>query len=156
MPGYRWHYLARIWRTPVLGEIFQATATRSGFRLLLKHGNPRGLPKPFVDRMYDDYDRGTRRAVLRLYRATSNPGAFADAFGATFRQLDVPALVIWGAADPYVPVSYAERQREFFRRARVVILERSGHWPFADDPEAVDAALVPFLRDQITARSPAV
>jgi pimeloyl-ACP methyl ester carboxylesterase len=156
MPGYRWHYLARIWRTPVVGEIFQATATRSGFRLLLRHGNPRGLPTPFIDRMYDDYDRGTRRAVLRLYRATGSPGALAGAMGATFRQLDVPALVIWGAADPYVPVAYAERQREFFRRARVVILERSGHWPFADDPEAVDAALVPFLREQITAPSPAM
>jgi pimeloyl-ACP methyl ester carboxylesterase len=156
MPGYRWHYLARIWRTPVVGEIFQAAATRSGFRLLLKHGNPRGLPRSFVDRMYDDYDRGTRRAVLRLYRATNNPGALADEMGAIFRQLDVPALIIWGAADPYVPVAYAERQREFFRRVKVVILERSGHWPFADDPEAIDATLVPFLRDQITARSLAV
>ena len=30
--GYRWHILARIWRTPVLGELFQATATRPLFR----------------------------------------------------------------------------------------------------------------------------
>ena len=32
MPGYRWHFLARIWRTPVLGEIFMATTTRFGFK----------------------------------------------------------------------------------------------------------------------------
>jgi pimeloyl-ACP methyl ester carboxylesterase len=102
--------------------------------------------------MYDDYDRGTRRAVLRLYRATRNVGALADETGATFRRLDVPALVIWGAADPYVSVAYAERQREFFRRAKVVILERSGHWPFADDPAGVEAVLVPFLRDQMAAQ----
>lgn len=153
MPGYRWHYLARVWRTPVVGEIFQATATRAAFHLLLKHGNPRGLPRAFVDRMYDDYDRGTRRAVLRLYRATGSPGALAGVMGAVYRQLDLPALVIWGAADPYVPVRFAERQREFFPRAQVVILERSGHWPFADDPEAVDAALVPFLREQMTAQT---
>ncbi len=42
--GYRWHYLARIWRTSLLGEVFMATTTRPGFRLLLKHGNPRGRP----------------------------------------------------------------------------------------------------------------
>src|SRR5512132_1250184 len=36
LPGYRWHYLARIWRTPVLGELFQATTTRAAFRLLLR------------------------------------------------------------------------------------------------------------------------
>ena len=32
---------------------------------LLRRGNPRGLPRAFVDRMYDDFDRDTRRAVLR-------------------------------------------------------------------------------------------
>ncbi len=151
MPGYRWHSLARIWRTPIVGELFQATTTRFAFGLLLKHSNPRRLPKAMVDRMYHDLDWGTKRAVLRLYRATDNPGQMAEALGSFFRQLDVPALVIWGAADPYVPVAYAERQREFFPRARIVILEESGHWPFADDPEAVAAALIPFLRKQLEA-----
>ena len=33
--GYRWHHYARIWRTPILGEVFQATASRPAFRLLL-------------------------------------------------------------------------------------------------------------------------
>ena len=149
MPGYRWHYMARIWRTPIVGEIFQATATRWGFHASLRHGNPRGLPRAFVDRMYDDYDRGTRRAVLRLYRATSDPGSLSAAFAAGHPARDVPVLVIWGAADPYVPVAYAERQREFFPRARVVTLERSGHWPFADDPDAVAAEVVPFLKGQM-------
>jgi pimeloyl-ACP methyl ester carboxylesterase len=32
MPGYRWHFLARIWRTPVLGEIFMATTRASASR----------------------------------------------------------------------------------------------------------------------------
>src|SRR5213078_313096 len=35
LPGYRWHRLARIWRRPVLGELFQATATRRLFRSAL-------------------------------------------------------------------------------------------------------------------------
>jgi pimeloyl-ACP methyl ester carboxylesterase len=41
LPGYRWHALARLWRTPRAGELFMATATRPGFRLLLRRGNPR-------------------------------------------------------------------------------------------------------------------
>ena len=57
LPGYRWHALARLWRTPHAGELLMATTTRLGFRLLLRRGNPRGLPRPFVDRMYDDFDR---------------------------------------------------------------------------------------------------
>ena len=39
--GYRWHVLARIWRTPVLGELFQATATRATFRLVFFVGAAR-------------------------------------------------------------------------------------------------------------------
>ncbi len=151
LPGYRWHYLARIWRTPFLGELFFATTTRTAFGLSLKHGNPRGLPKAMVDRMYRDLDWGTKRAVLRLYRTANNPAQMADMLGPLFRQLDVPALVIWGAADPYVPVRYAERQREFFPRARIVILEQSGHWPFADDPQTVADAFIPFLQKQLEA-----
>ena len=36
--GYRWHRYARIWRTPGLGELFQATTSRPAFRLLLEIG----------------------------------------------------------------------------------------------------------------------
>jgi pimeloyl-ACP methyl ester carboxylesterase/flavin-dependent dehydrogenase len=143
---YRWHYLARIWRTPLVGELFMATATRPGFRLLLEHGNPRGLPRTFVDRMYDDFDRGTRRAVLKLYRATSDPAATSRQMAEALRQMSRPALVVWGKHDPYVPVALAERQREVFPGAEVVILKGSGHWPFADDPEGVKRAVIPFLR----------
>ena len=151
LPGYRWHYLARIWRTPVLGELFQLLATRSGFHRLLKHGNPRGLPRDFVDGMYDDYDRGTRRAVLRLYRAASDPNGLTEQLAAVLRPLALPALVIWGRHDPYIDAAYAERQREVFPAARVVMLDQSGHWPYADDPAAVASALVPFLRAQVGA-----
>jgi pimeloyl-ACP methyl ester carboxylesterase len=147
--GYRWHYLARIWRTPVLGEVFQATTTMPGFRLLLRHGNPRGLPRGFVERMYRDFDRGTKRAVLRLYRAT--PSGALETPLPTMRQLDPPALVVWGRHDPYLHVKHAERQRQAFPSAEVAVLDGSGHWPFADNPEGVAALVVPFLRRQIDA-----
>ena len=57
-----------------LGELFQATATRRVFRFMINRNEPRGLPREFVETMYDHYDRRTRRAVLKLYRATPDPG----------------------------------------------------------------------------------
>jgi pimeloyl-ACP methyl ester carboxylesterase len=145
LPGYKWHRLARVWRTPVLGEIFQGTATRRAFRTLISRGEPRGLPRPFVERMYDHYDRRTRRAVLKLYRATDDPGAPEPELVAALRERDPPALVIWGGGDSYLPSSYAERQREFVPRAEVNVLPDSGHWPFADDPAEVKRLLLAFL-----------
>jgi pimeloyl-ACP methyl ester carboxylesterase len=145
LPGYRWHTLARVWRTPVLGEIFQATATRRAFRWLVGRGEPRGLPRAFLDTMYDHYDRATRRAVLKLYRATSDPGAGAAELAALLAPRDLPALVIWGEHDAYLPWSYAARQRDLFPSAEVHVLAASGHWPFADAPETVERLLVEHL-----------
>lgn len=145
LPGYRWHRLARIWRTPVIGEAFQATATRGAFKWLINRAEPRGLPDRFLDEMYDHYDRRTRRAVLKLYRATDDPGAAAREFTALIAPRDVPALVIWGAGDAYLPASFAERQREPFPSAEVHVLDGSGHWPYADAPDRVEGLFAGFL-----------
>ncbi|HET7591220.1 MAG TPA: alpha/beta hydrolase [Solirubrobacterales bacterium] len=145
LPGYRWHKLARIWRTPVLGELFQATATRSAFRALLNRNEPRGLPRDFVEAMYDHYDRRTRKAVLALYRDTDDPGSAAVEFSKLMAPRDIPALVIWGEHDAYLPAAYAERQRDAFPSADVHVLPASGHWPFADAPDTVERLATEFL-----------
>lgn len=145
LAGYRWHRLARIWRTPVVGELFQATATRRAFRALLGRNEPRGLPREFVEQMYDHYDRPTRRAVLKLYRATDDPGGMSEHLVGLFRDREIPALVIWGEHDAYLPSSYAQRQRQAFPAADIHVLPASGHWPFADAPETVERIFVEFL-----------
>lgn len=154
MPGYEWHTMAKRWRTPVLGELLQAWIPRGAWRRAMQRSSPRGLPPEFVDKMYDDYDRPTRRAVLKLYRATSDPGEAARAVGAEMAKLHKPALVVWGAKDPFIGVEFAERQREFFDVQDVLILPDSGHWPFQDDPDRVAQAVVPFLRAQLGAGAP--
>jgi pimeloyl-ACP methyl ester carboxylesterase len=145
LPGYKWHRLARIWRTPVLGELFMATANRRAFLMLVDRDEPRGLPRPFTERMWDHYDKRTKRAVLKLYRATDEPGAPDPALVAALKAADPPALVIWGGGDAYLPSHYAERQREFLAKAEVNVLPHSGHWPFADDPAEVERLLLDFL-----------
>lgn len=147
LPGYRWHPMARIWRTPVLGELMQAMTTRSAFRFAQNRIEPRGLPREFVEGMFDHYDRRTRAAVLKLYRATGDPGGMSEALIQAFAGRDVPALVIWGEHDAYLPASYAQRQREVFPSADVHVLPASGHWPFADAPDTVERLLAEFLTE---------
>jgi pimeloyl-ACP methyl ester carboxylesterase len=152
MPGYRWHIMARLWRTPLLGELFMATTNRSGFKLSLKRGNPRGLPDAYLEEMNRNFDKGTRRAVLRLYRNTGDVSALSERIAGVLAPRRIPALVVWGAADPYVPARYAEVQRQFFDVRRVALLGDSGHWPMIDNPAAVGEAVLPFLREQLAAR----
>jgi pimeloyl-ACP methyl ester carboxylesterase len=144
---YRWHHYARIWRTPVLGEVFMATASRPGFRLLLGRENPR-LTHDQLDRIYEaSRPWATKRAVLKLYRATSAATLAAPAAG--LRPLDRPALVIWGTQDAYVPREQAERQRQAFPSAQVELLEGHGHWVMLEDPERVASLVIPFLTRQL-------
>lgn len=150
-PGYRWHVMARLWRTPVVGELLMATTTHVAMRLLMRRGNPRGLPAAYFDEMYANFDAGTRRAVLALYRNTSDLGAMTDAVAAVLAPRRLPATVVWGARDPYIPVRYAELQRRFFDVDGIAILGDSGHWPMIDNPEATAAAVVPFLRRRVGA-----
>jgi pimeloyl-ACP methyl ester carboxylesterase len=145
LPGYKWHRMAKIWRTPIVGELSQALSFRSGMKRALAAAEPKGLPEEFMDRMYDQYDKRTKKSVLKLYRSTDDPGAAATELSAWMAQKDVPALVIWGKGDSYLPSSYAERQREAFPSAEVHVLADSGHWPFADAPEMVEGLLVGFL-----------
>lgn len=146
LPGYRWHYLARIWRTPVLGEAFMRLGTFPALRLLSRHGNPRGLPLDTLRRMYCDYKNpAIQLAVLRLYRATDEVAVSGVHLQERLRALDPPALVVWGARDPYLPVRYVQAQRDTFPRAEIVMLADSGHWPMIDHPVAVEQPVLQFL-----------
>jgi pimeloyl-ACP methyl ester carboxylesterase len=62
LPGYRWHRLARIWRRPVLGELFQAISTPRMLRRMLPRQEPRGLP---AERCWSSTARPTTRARRR-------------------------------------------------------------------------------------------
>jgi pimeloyl-ACP methyl ester carboxylesterase len=147
--GFEQHRVGRLWARPVVGEVVMALTSRGRFSKAIREANPK-LPARDIDAMYDDYDRGTRRMVLRLYRNRTNDEVLGAA-AAHFAGLDRPALVVWGGADPFVPLHHAEQQKMAFPSAEVVVLPDSSHWPFLDDPEGVASKVVPFLRSRVAA-----
>ena len=146
LPGYKWHSLARIWRTPVLGELFQAASTGRAFTRGLASKEPRGLPSEFLEGMGEPLrpaDQARRAEALPRNRRPGRGGARSSR--RSWRPRNLPALVIWGEEDAYLPAAYAERQRDAFPAADVHVLPASGHWPFADSPEAVERLLIEYL-----------
>lgn len=148
--GYTWHKYARIWRTPLLGELFMLTATRRAYHFLLNSENPKPFPPAFIDRMFDDNASwASKRAVLKLYRATTDLAGMSQALGDALRPLRLPALVVWGKGDSFLPYEFAEQQRETFPDAEVCLLDGCGHWPFIDEPQRCADLIVPFLTKQV-------
>ncbi|MEO2088732.1 MAG: alpha/beta hydrolase [Gemmataceae bacterium] len=109
--------------------------------------SPKPMPDAFFDRVWKYSDWGHRRAVLKLYRASKHVGKQAPPIPEFAKTL--PVCVIWGAGDPFIPVEFAERQKEFFPAAEVHVLPGLGHWPFIDDVEAVRPRVVGFLKQRI-------
>lgn len=135
LPGYRWHTLARIWRAPLAGELFMGTSSRWAARRLLKPGTTD--PDALIDSIWDHFDHGTQRAILKLYRGAP-PSVLAHA-GARLGELHAPALVVWGEDDIYIPASFARRYADALGGdTRVEILPGARHWPWIDDPKVID------------------
>ncbi|HWO94364.1 MAG TPA: alpha/beta hydrolase, partial [Dehalococcoidia bacterium] len=109
-----------------------------------------------VDRMYDDFNRETRRAVLRLYRASRDIGRYVTAAAEALSPWGIPALVIWGKRDPYISYLDAQRALGLLPEAEFILLDGSGHWPFVDNPDAVADAIVPFLSRHVRGNEPRV
>jgi len=150
--GYVDHHFARVWKTPGLGEESMRGVDREGFVSVIQAHNPRPLPREFLDRNYDYFDRGTRCAILRLYRAAPDLDKLGREHAAALRPYDRPALVIWGDRDPFLPQHLARSNREGFPHADVHVFENSGHWPFVDTEartvELMRAFLARHVREQ--------
>lgn len=144
LPGYRWHRTARIWRTPLVGELAMGTTTRMVMRVATREARPsrKPMPEAWLDSVLDHFDQGTQRAILRLYRG-SPPAALA-ASGARLGTLSMPALVLWGTADPYIPMAFARAYAQALPQSELVELEGAGHWPWFDRPETI-ARIAAFL-----------
>jgi pimeloyl-ACP methyl ester carboxylesterase len=138
LPGYRWHRTARIWRTPGVGELAMGTTNRFVLRLLSREGNatPGPMPDDWIDSVLAHFDQGTQRAILRLYR--SSPPDVLAAAGEGLGRLDMPALVVWGVKDPYVPVRFAADYARALPRAELLELPDAGHWPWLEEPDALE------------------
>jgi pimeloyl-ACP methyl ester carboxylesterase len=139
LPGYRWHWVAQLWRRRPIGEILNATTTKSSLALLLRQArgdHRRPMPPEFVDLIWDHWDRGTQRAVLQLYRH-ADPPRLAEA-GANLSRLACPALVLWGDSDIYLPLKFGRAYAAALPNAEFEPIEDAGHWPWIDDARVVD------------------
>ena len=142
--AYRWHWLARVWRAPVLGELAVFGMRRSTMAVLSRLSSPR--PGPMDDEFLDDatryLDTGMRRAILGMYRS-ADPGVLRAA-GVGLEEVRCPALVVWGEGDPYLGTEEAHRYGAALTGSTVDIVPGVGHWCFREDPAVVDR-VVKFL-----------
>ena len=69
------------------------------------------------------------------------------------RQITVPSLLVWGEADPLVPVAYAEEMQRLIPESRLVVLPRAAHVAMWDQPAKFNETMLAFL-EEVEAQPP--
>ncbi len=136
LPGYRWHRIARLWRAPLVGELGMGLTTKFVARRLMRGANVQPIPREFLDEFWPQFTYETQRAILKLYRHADPP--VLEQAGADLGRLAAPALVLWGAQDPYLPTGFAQAYAQALPNATARVVEGAGHWPWLDRPELID------------------
>lgn len=143
-PDIEWAEIARAMRTPGQGEALVDSVSREGFATLLEAASG-----AFDERALDEYWKAFttaegRRGMLELYRSF-NPDELKP-YQRVLAALGVPALILWGQKDEFLPVDYASRFAREIPGSRLVLLENVRHFLFEDEPERCGQEVVDFLR----------
>ncbi|MEM9055444.1 MAG: alpha/beta hydrolase [Pseudomonadota bacterium] len=137
---YRWHRMAKLWQTPLVGELIQML-TRP--KALAKALAEQGLPMDLVKHEAAAFDGRMKRAILKLYRSARNA---SREWVSGVDQMHDRGLVFWGEQDPYVPhwvgTAFAERTD-----ARMVSLPDAAHWSIIEKTDQLASELKTLWAD---------
>jgi pimeloyl-ACP methyl ester carboxylesterase len=131
---YPWHPLAQVWQTEGDGERYmeQELTDAVGIGHLVENGVP-----PQAAAVNAWLTPGNKTRILQLYRSAVHIGA---EWQPELEQVRLPATVIWGRDDPYVPLAFGEALAARLH-AELVVLPCGHWWPF-EEPQATARALL--------------
>jgi haloalkane dehalogenase len=104
-----------------------------------------GIDEHAIDEYWKAFSTaGGRGGMLELYRSF-DLDQLAHYEG-RLAQLGVPALILWGERDDFLPLDYASRFAGEIPGAELVLLESARHFLFEDEPERCAQEVIEFLR----------
>jgi pimeloyl-ACP methyl ester carboxylesterase len=114
-------------------------------------------PAPVVAELWRSYaslaDDDARRAFLRTLRAVVDPrGQAVSASNRLHLAAEMPTLIVWGDADPIIPVDHAHAAHASIPGSRLEIFEGVGHYPHCEAPERFVELLIDFIEMTVPAR----
>jgi pimeloyl-ACP methyl ester carboxylesterase len=143
--GVRWPGVLRVGRWPGAGGVATALRGRWTTERLLRstHADPSKVTENDVDQYYapvaePGYGRALR-GVLREFRFDTLVGRLGA--------VAAPTLVVWGAADRWIPVRDGTRLAAELPRGVFVVIPRTGHAAAEESPDEVNRLLITFLKE---------
>jgi pimeloyl-ACP methyl ester carboxylesterase len=141
-----WPRILNWWRARGVGELVMGAIPKRLLARELRRGSVRAdaWPDARITAVWDQFDQGTQRAILRLLRSAgddviggggSRPLLLDDGGGGCRA---ITTTVLWGEEDPWYPPAVADAYAAGLPGATVERIAGAGHWPWLDRPEVVD------------------
>ncbi|MBI3536232.1 MAG: alpha/beta hydrolase [Chloroflexi bacterium] len=140
-----WYIAA--FQIPFLPELILGSFNAWGIRAMLRAGARDAQTFSDADlRAYADaiLKPGALRATIGYYRALRTRQAMQS--GRAFRNIAAPTLILWGEKDIALEVGLTRDLEQWIPNLRVKYFPNAGHWLQQEEPDAVNAQIVEFLR----------
>jgi pimeloyl-ACP methyl ester carboxylesterase len=134
-------------------EVFTAVPAavhRGALRAYVAGASHVGLTPAALDALVEPWLSPSGQAAFYRQIAQADQ-AHTDEIEASYRDLDLPALVVWGAEDAWIPVDRAHRLAGLIPGAELRVIEGAGHLVQLDQPVALATTLTTWLRDRVAA-----
>ena len=137
-------------RLPLLNKVLWAIMGRSRriMRLSLQtlFHDPQAVTSNLVDEVFQVAKKpGVGRAWRSWQRSEIGWSGLRTNFVDTLHALAVPTLILHGAEDRYVPVSWARRAHTLIEDSELNVLPQCGHWLTREKPQEFIAAVLEYL-----------
>jgi len=120
---------------PGLPDIF--IMNRAQWRTVTRFEPGELEPEPSIEQLVKE-----SRVQATLARVGWNPYLHDPRLPRWLHRATMPALVVWGKQDKLVPCSTADEWASLLPQARVLLLDRAGHFPALEQPGAVVDAIL--------------
>lgn len=130
LPEFEWEGWARWWRRRGAGELVMGALTRRTFARAFP------LPAELDALVWEHFDEGTQRALLRLHRFANSEEL--ERWNSALEDITARTLVAWGASDGTFDGRFAGSYGARLANAEVELLSDAGHWPWLDRPDLVE------------------
>jgi pimeloyl-ACP methyl ester carboxylesterase len=141
--------------------------SRAGW-LLARLPGKRLVVEASLRQVFHDASHVTPERLSEYLAAVRRPGTFPairslgaslagrqDAVSKALPRVQVPALVLWGGDDRWIPLAHADRFVAALPGSRKVVIPDCGHVPQEENPREVSRLLLEFLAQTAPAPGPA-
>ncbi len=133
---------------PLLPYLVMACRSKKSVRWILLEcvSDIKLITPEIVNRQYQlSRIKGTTWVLYSTFKNAKHAPKLKDYLA----RIDQPTLLLWGGRDLIFPPSLGETLQQAIRGSKFRMVEKSGHIPMWETPEAANEAILSFLKEEI-------